>query len=86
MFYKPKNRIWSGKGENITYNGCTRRPSRYGRNIWDRGSTNNVATCRYLHALNSYFGIAKANKVKVLQKPYTNVQEGSVGIPIPNRN
>lgn len=66
MFYNHKNRIWSGKGEIISpYQWLYRTPFKIRQEIiWDRGSTNNVATCRYLPCTELIFWLAKSNKVR----------------------
>jgi modification methylase len=61
MFYNHKNRIWTGHGEIISpYKWLYQTPFKIRQEIiWDRGSTNNVATCRYLPSTELIFWLTK---------------------------
>lgn len=65
MFYNHKNRIWTGKGEIISpYKWLFKTNFKIRQEIiWDRGSTNNVATQRYLPCTELIFWLTKSSKV-----------------------
>lgn len=61
MFYNHKNRIHTGYGEIITpYSWLLKTPFKIRQEIiWDRGSTNNVQTTRYLPTTELVFWLTK---------------------------
>lgn len=66
MFYNHKNRIHTGHGEIISpYSWLFKTPFKIRQEIiWDRGSTNNVQTSRYLPTTELIFWLTKSIKPK----------------------
>ena len=64
LFYNHKNRIIKGIGEiSNPYSWLIRTPFKIRQElIWDRGSTNNVARCRYLPTTEKIFWLTKSSR------------------------